>query len=245
MNTTVYRQFAGSPSGAAFTTIMNTVVNLLYLAVAWEALAGEQARAHSADIYSEFVSNVFVAAYGDDFIMSITDKYKTHYNANTLVNFFAAYGIAATTADKALAVFPDTVSIDQASFLKRSFLPHPTRNHYYLGPLEADVVEEIPKWVWSSPNIKEATRLNVASALMEAHGHGEKYFNKNKAMWNTALGRAKTNPITLQWTELDNKWFTVGLDDGAVFAQGPAGCKAQTSNIDPKIDSPRSFGQAS
>lgn len=218
-NSTVYRQFAGSPSGAAFTTIMNTVVNQIYLLVAWEALAGEKARSISPDIYEVFSRHVYFAAYGDDFILSVSDTFKSLYNANTLVEYFARYRIAATTADKALNTFPDTVSISEATFLKRSFSPHPDRPHYYLGPLDLNVIKEIPKWIWTGRNDKESTRINVASALMEAHGHGKVVFDRMKAELNTALGRRGIKPIALQWELLDDMWFTKGLRDTEVVAQ--------------------------
>nr|UCW41656.1 polyprotein [Turkana Iflavi-like virus 2] len=203
----VYRQFAGSPSGAAITTIINTLVNLLYILISWEALAQEKALKINPDIYNVFKNYVCMVAYGDDFIMSVHDEFKDVFNTNTIRNFLSDYGITATSADKELENIPDFVSLNQATFLKRGFRKHDKRPDMVLGPLDEVSLKEIPKWVWSCSDFKLATRVNVESALMEAHGYGPTYFEKYKQELNQYLKKAKIDTVSLQWDALDAQWF--------------------------------------
>lgn len=208
---TVYRQFAGSPSGAPITTIINTLVNLLYLHVAWEALTKDKLRNHP-DVFGVFRKHVAVICYGDDFIAAVSDEYAPIFNTNTLREFFATYKIAATSADKDLVDIPDFVTIRHASFLKRGFRQHDTRTEMILGHLDHDALSEIPKWIWQCADKKAATRQNVESALMEAHAYGPQYFQDLKQKLNTALIRRKIEPVTLKWQPLDDMWFTDQLE---------------------------------
>nr|QIJ25859.1 hypothetical protein [Redbank virus] len=205
---TVYRQFAGSPSGAPITTIINTLVNLLYLTISWEALAGEQARKEHPDIYHVMRHYTAIVAYGDDFIASVHDKYAALFNTNTIRNYLATYKIAATSADKDLVVMPDFVPISKASFLKRTFRCHDTRKEMVLGPLDMEALSEIPKWIWECLDKKAATRVNVESALMEAHGYGPKFFDQFKQTLNDALTRKGIETVSMQWDSLDHMWFS-------------------------------------
>lgn len=203
----VYRQFAGSPSGAAITTIINTLVNQLYLLIAWRELAGERAIGIHPDIYHVFCHKVSLVAYGDDFIMAVADEFKDVFNTNTIRDFFAKYGIAATSADKELVDIPDFVPISRASFLKRTFRPHDTRTGMILGPLELASLEDIPKWIWRCADEKLATRVNVESSLLEAHAHGREYFEGFKERLNGTLRKHRIDSVSLQWNDLDDQWF--------------------------------------
>lgn len=204
---TVYQQFAGSPSGAAITTVINTLVNLLYLTIAWRQLCGKAAVKKHPDMYKVFRKYTALFAYGDDFIMAVHDDFKELFTTNTIRNFFAEYGIAATAADKELEVIPDFVPITKASFLKRTFRKHDTRPEMVLGPLEELALSEIPKWIWQCSDKKAATKVNVESALMEAHAHGPEYFAKFKELMNDSLSMARIETSSMQWKTLDDMWF--------------------------------------
>lgn len=204
---TVYRQFAGSPSGAAITTIINTLVNLLYLLIAWRQLAGDRARKIHPDIYHVMAKKTCLITYGDDFIMSVADEFKDIFNTNTLKNFFSKNGIATTSAEKDLQETPDFVTIRDAKFLKRGFRRHDARYDMVLGPLDREAMEEIPKWIWQCSDKKTATRVNVESALLEAHAHGPRYFNDWKQELNKHLARKGIPTTGLVWKDLDEQWF--------------------------------------
>lgn len=208
---TVYRQFAGSPSGAPITTVINTLVNLLYLHVAWEELTKIVLKSNP-NPFGVLRKNVSMVCYGDDFIASVSPDFAPYFNTNTLRIYFASFKIAATSADKELEIMPDFVPITKATFLKRGFRQHDTRSEMILGHLDHDALAEIPKWIWQCADKKAATRQNVESALMEAHAYGPDYFIKLKNQLNKALIQKNIEPVTLTWTTLDNLWFADQLE---------------------------------
>lgn len=207
MSATVYRQFAGSPSGAAITTLINTHVNEMYVLLAWYSLCKEKALLISPDIFGVFKKHVCMVAYGDDLIMSVSDTFKDLFNTLTIQNFFSQYGITATSAEKDNVNVAPFVNIMQAMFLKRKFRNHDTRDGYMLSPLDITSVEEIPLWIWKSADKKAATKINVESALLEAHGHGKDYYDKFKEKLNSALSCKNIESTTLNWEDLDDLWF--------------------------------------
>lgn len=198
---TVYRQFAGSPSGAAITTIINSLVNILYISLAWDTIVQDYNK------WQLFDANVYLCVYGDDLIMSVTDKYKEVFNTNTIMAYFSEYNIVATSADKENKNIAPVVDIYHASFLKRSFKKHEERSDLVTGPLDKEALEEIALWIWATGTPKEATRVNVESALMEAHAHGKAYFDNLVEMYNTKLVKVKARPVNLCWHDLDDMWF--------------------------------------
>jgi len=207
MSATVYRQFAGSPSGAAITTIINTHVNELYILIAWSVLCKQKALTFGPDIFAVMRKHVCMVAYGDDLIMSVSDDFKDVFNTLTIQQFFSEYGITATSAEKDNQDVKPFVNIMEAMFLKRKFRKHDMREGYMLAPLDIISVEEIPLWVWKSVNKKASTKINVESALLEAHGHGKDYFEKFKKELNSALASQNIETTTLNWEDLDDLWF--------------------------------------
>lgn len=200
---TVYRQSAGSPSGTAITTIFNSVVNQMYVMVAWKKITGES--------YAEFRRHVCLYVYGDDLIMSVTDKYRDVWNMQVLVNWFAQYGIAATPAEKTAEV-PRFKRVETCSFLKRNFAPHPVRPMSMLAPLKWDVILAMTQYIRQGQPRKEATIDNILAALQEAHGHGvEKYERFKTQLVRACANSGLPGPLT-SWQEIDNIWA-----DGKLF----------------------------
>lgn len=210
-NNTIYQQFAGSPSGAVFTTVINTLVNQLYLLIAWNALVGPSLSAQGKFSLREWQKNVTLYTYGDDAIMSVDDEYLSLYNATTITQYFAQYRIVATDAGKTGTIV-SSESLTSATFLKRGFRAHPLRQGEWLSPLKEDSIRAITQWVWKSPNVVEATLVNCNSALLQAHGHGREWFTQFKNDVNRALLKRKAPPVTMQWDEIDNMYYTVGLE---------------------------------
>lgn len=202
---TVYNQLGGSPSGAFFTTVVNSMVNQLYILLAWKHLVGGDNWAQT------FKEKVALIVYGDDAILTVDDKYLDRFNGVTIHSFFSDHDIVSTSAEKT-ATIREWVPLSEATFLKRSFLPHPEREDAFLSPLAEDSILSTTQWVWKSSSIKEATRINCEAALLQAHGHGPKYFGNLKALINRALMAAKIQPITRQWKDIDNVFFGEGLD---------------------------------
>lgn len=213
---TVYRQFSGSPSGATITTIINSIVNQIYMMLAWIALielSDFDIYKFAPDVVALYKKMIVLITYGDDLIGSVREEVAHIFNMNTITKWFAQYGIAATSAsDKTAEVLPDFVTITDAQFLKRRFRKHPERRGLMLGPLDAKSLEDIPLWIWSCADHRAATRINADSALMEAHAHGRQYFEEFKTRLNDALTQQKIEALTMTWDTLDNLWFEGDLE---------------------------------
>lgn len=198
---TVYRQTCGSPSGAAITTIINSLVNLIYLHVAWLLIVG-----NIENVWEEFYSNVCIFVYGDDVIMSVSDKYLARFNAQTIHNEFGRWGIVSTMADKEGEIVA-SMNIKDVSFLKRKWVLHPYRHHTYLAPLDWRSVSDIVQWVWRSPDKREATYVNAEAAVLEAYEHGPQKFQEFKCKVNKHLGKRKIKIVSRTWEEIDHLHF--------------------------------------
>lgn len=209
---TVYRQFAGSPSGAPHTTPINSLTNLALVYLAWQALCTEKAKSKHPDIWAVFRHNVFVCVYGDDMIMSVSDEFADIFNMQTITEYFAQYGVAATGMSKDGSELPKFISLAQAEFLKRKFVNHPEFPEKMLAPLDWRSVMDITQWIWKSPNKAEATLENIMAALMEAYPHGREIFKDFKTRINHAIPRTIA-PITITWEDLDQKWLSGNFPD--------------------------------
>nr|UNI73843.1 MAG: RNA-dependent RNA polymerase [brine shrimp iflavirus 1]UNI73844.1 MAG: RNA-dependent RNA polymerase [brine shrimp iflavirus 1] len=210
-NNTVYQQFSGSPSGSVFTTIINSLVNQMYLLLAWNALLGNKFREEGKISLLEWKRNVSLYVYGDDAIMSVSDLYLEDFNTKTITDYFSRFNIVATDAEKTGNIVPYT-PLTAATFLKRGFLPHPQRQGEWLSPLADRSIRAITQWVWKSPNLGTATQVNCNAALLQAHGHGPGYYVKIKNAINRALIEKHLPPVVLQWKEIDELYYTVGLE---------------------------------
>lgn len=207
-NNTVYQQGAGSPSGAVFTTTVNTIVNQLYLLIAWEALVPKQAL---QDPFITFKNNVALFCFGDDGIFSVRNEFIDTYNMKTIMAYFKDYGIVATDANKTDTI-KITEKLSEAQFLKRGFKLHPTRENVWLPPLKFESIKSCTQWVWKAENMKAATRDNANAALTELYTHGKEIFDRYKIILNKALRKAKIEPLTGTWEEFDNMFMTEGLE---------------------------------
>lgn len=209
---TIYHQCGGSPSGAVFTTIVNTMVNILYVLLAWQKIVGPTLREKNLPPVKVFKKHVELVTYGDDLIMTVTDEYIDIFNAETIAAYFKQHQIVATNATKTETIVPWT-SIGDASFLKRGFTQHPTREREWLAPLNWESIVSATQWVWRSADLKGSTVVNCEAALLQAHSHGKEKFDDFKQIVNRALIKNKMEALTSTWEEVDNIFFTTGLMD--------------------------------
>lgn len=204
---TLYQQEAGSPSGASITVIKNSLVNLLYVLCAWDALCAEHARTINIDIWAEFEENIELCVYGDDLVMTVSEFYADKFNMQTIQAWFAKYGIVSTDASKSGEEVTPFVGAKEITFLKRGWRKHPTRWLQYLAPLDMVSINDITQWIWRSPDRRQATRVNCESALLEAHGSGPEVYEALRLKINEALVRIHVSPITMSWEDVDRKYY--------------------------------------
>lgn len=206
MGNLVYRQLSGGPSGDALTVVKNGLVNELYMLLAWKNLMSDYCHQNKLSLYESFYKLTRLIVYGDDLIMSVHDDIKELYNGVTIKNFFSTYKITATDALKTGADIPYT-SISEATFLKCSFVPHPTRPRQWLAPLEERSIYETAKWVHDNPNQEEATRQVAEASILNAYGHGPEFYTSWMTKVNSALVEVGIAPVFRTWIEIDKNFF--------------------------------------
>lgn len=118
----------GLPSGHIVTLILNCLVNILLMLIAFEKLCPD----------CDFFENVFPATVGDDNISGVEDRVASRFNLVTLQPIYETFGYSVTDASKS-AVTQPFVEDDKAQFLKRRFR-YEKDVKGYVAPLERDSV---------------------------------------------------------------------------------------------------------
>jgi len=180
----VIQTLCGSPSGNPLTVVVNSIVNLMYVMLVWlDVFEGTE-----LDDLGNFWRECCVIVYGDDLVMSLSDRIKEFYNNETLQQKFALYGIKYTDADKGGSI-RKYHGIEEATFLKCFFRKHDTRGlTYWLAALEKPMIEDITNWIRKScPDMQEASLANCTDACRLAYAWGRDYHGsvcaKLQAYW--------------------------------------------------------------
>lgn len=105
-----------NPSGNPLTTILNGIVNVMYIMLACRKIAKDNNITHIRwEYFQDYVS---ILTYGDDNIMSSSIDEFNHTNIADALRF---YGLGYTMADKTSESVP-FINIEDAEFLKRKFV---------------------------------------------------------------------------------------------------------------------------
>jgi hypothetical protein len=133
---------ASNPSGQPATTIINSIVNVMYLVRAYSLAGGIM-----QDAWKDFHFMV----YGDDNIFSDIKGILSH---SKMVKYMAIIGQIYTSPDKN-SVAPDFYSIEHATFLKRGFVVEAGR---VLCPLERVSFQKSCHWLLRSNSETQANQ---------------------------------------------------------------------------------------
>ncbi|AIM39350.1 polyprotein [Dinocampus coccinellae paralysis virus] len=171
----VFRPVAGLPSGNAETVIRNSMVNSLYIRVAYLGLAEENASCF-ADLYW-FKQFVLLYHNGDDLIMAVKPEIIGWFNNRTLIEWFARYDIKMTDALKSGKV-REYCSLQEATYLKRGFMPHPTRPKQWMAPLEEASITDTANWIWRCLDQRAASLVNSEMCARLAYSRGRQFYDQ-------------------------------------------------------------------
>lgn len=198
----LYRTLSGIPSGHPGTTILNTEVNKAYIKICYLDLAPKDEKS-----ILSFKTNVALCCYGDDLVMTVSDKASSWFNGLTIQTWFQKYNIKITPATKSGEMTP-FISLEEVTFLKRGFLPHPTRTGLYLAPIDPVSIEDCAHWIIQSENPYYATQQNCEASVRLAYSRAENYFSAWKGMVNSTLADVKgLDQIQLDWSLIDYGFF--------------------------------------
>lgn len=164
----------GNPSGQVMTTVINSVVNHLLLSYAWIRHFTASGQVEMLDYYA-WRKNFVVHVYGDDFVYTVSDK-ASSFDCIAYAAALRETGQELTAPDKSETIRA-FIPWNQLTLLKRSFIPNPHGNKtIFVGPLEKEVIEEIPRWTHTGSTDDEmVSTLN--STLRMAALWGREYFD--------------------------------------------------------------------
>jgi len=188
----LHRKTQGNPSGNPLTVVLNTIVGMSYLMLAFMELSRRNNR---LDLTTrDFNRLVAALIYGDDNIYSIDESIIDWYNPMTLSEFFAEHGIEYTTADKSGAA-QSVKDVKDLRFLKRGWRPDEIYPKVLHAPIDTDTIYEMLNWIRECPNEREQMYVQIDTALREARAHGVKFFDSFREEINSALAKVDLPPV--------------------------------------------------
>lgn len=172
--------YGGNPSGSPLTTILNSIVNSLYIRIAYR---------DSGNPLASFKRFVNLTTFGDDNAMGV-GKTIQPFNHTVIQRELAKYGIVYTMADKEAESRP-FIHIDEVSFLKRKFVK--MEDGRILSPLEwASVQKSLLTWVKSrSVSAPEQLFGTLSCALRESSLHSSSRFGEIRRIIDWSLENVK------------------------------------------------------
>lgn len=201
----VYQTINGISSGSPVTGELNSICNMVYVLNAWVIL---MANTEFASV-SNYFENVRLVVYGDDLIMSVSDKVKDYFNAITIQDCYVEFGLTITSADKGAELKPyDTILY--ATFLKRGFMSHPNRPGVWLGPVDKKSVEECVNWMVLGDDKVEGALEHMRASCDLAYSHGPIYYEMHKQKLIKALIPYNAVLNVPSWLERDRIIFGDG-----------------------------------
>lgn len=221
MKNFLYSTFCGAPSGSPITTILNNLVNCIYIRVAFSVIMSkyfnkvllDHKLINSELVYenkymSDFEKNVRLICYGDDEIMTVSDDCIEIFNAKTMSYFFSIYWIKFTDARKTGNIQNYTTLFDlNTSFLKRVTVPHECRPFIYVSRMDQRSVEEICNWMYKSEDEIEMSKIACQAMLISAYGHGRVYYNELRSKVFRFWAEMNEYIVIPSWEEVDNRIF--------------------------------------
>lgn len=201
----VYRMFCGLPSGFALTVELNSIVNMMYMRLSWMYAFRHDVNKRSL---AWFEKNVRLLTYGDDLIMSISDSCIENFNFNTIREFLEAYRIPFTHSSKKMDYRDPSESLSVATFLKRGFVPHPTRAGEFLGPLPDESIYGQLDWGWQTEDIKALVYNNMRAALNSAYSRGPAFYSELRKKLLVYAGEHYSEHARFDtWADIDARVF--------------------------------------
>lgn len=156
----VYAWVGGMPSGFPGTTTINCFDNIIDMIIAYNKTTELP--------ISTFWDKVALVVYGDDNIMSVDPSVIERFNQQTIPTAMSEIGREYTDDKKNGEVSQPYRTLDEVTFLKRSFRQ---AGHIYLAPLDIESTLCIPYWGKTHVGEKETLVDMVECCLQELSLH--------------------------------------------------------------------------
>ncbi|AAZ76594.1 polyprotein, partial [Stocky prune virus] len=190
----LYKVSCGIPSGFSLTVIVNSLVNEFFLRFAWKRIV--RASLGEAFVHRSIMDReVHFAVYGDDNLVSVSDKYSSLYNLVSISSFLRERGVVLKNGQcKDEEDFPPfSPSPSTCDFLKRRFVLGSSGR--VLAPLDKSSLLGCAHWVRKSQDPGEAIVQNVQGILRECVAFEENSYEFFHDMRRKLLGALQTKGI--------------------------------------------------
>lgn len=173
--------YGTNPSGHSLTTIINSIVNCLYIMLACNDIASQDELAIDFDFF--FERCISLLTYGDD---NIASSNVDAFNHTRISAALAKYRVIYTMADKESESRP-FIDLCEASFLKRTFVVR--EDKYVRAPLEEKSIIKMLTVCTRSRTIsmEDQCAQIIDSACREYFQYGRKTFEKRRKFLTTLL----------------------------------------------------------
>lgn len=163
-----YVAHGSNPSGHQLTSIINSIVNALYLRTCYYQLY----QGNPPGLFSDYVH---LLTFGDDNIMGVSEEADA-FNHVSLAECMLKCGLTYTTADKTPVTRP-YITLDECTFLKRRFVFDDDYG-VYIAPIEkGSIYKSLHAAVRSkSISVEQQCAATIDTALLEASFHGEEFY---------------------------------------------------------------------
>jgi len=149
------------PSGTQVTPTVGDLMNHFNFHIIWMLIFG---------VYTNFDDGATLITRSDDHVYAVDEPYVNIFTEKRVGIEMAHIGYKYTSEDKTSELEDSLRGLDQITFLKRRFVWN-TKYHKYFGPLDKNVVQEIPMWVKDGASSMSDVASNVNVAIEEAALH--------------------------------------------------------------------------
>jgi hypothetical protein len=192
-NGTLVMLYAMNPSGNNITVQINSIVNVLYLMMAFDDLDGR-----------DFFDFVRLITYGDDASLNTESKVFTF---QALRKWFADKNLKITLPDKTDTAMEVDLSFSEVDFLKRvdTFIEE---LGVFLGALDEDSI--LKSLMWHIPSKEVTVREQMSQSINCAVGQ---WFNHGRAVYEYRVAQLKEALSEVGWVE---NCVNISYDDRVV-----------------------------
>lgn len=172
----VYELDHGMPSGNPMTSIMNSIFGMIAFRLCWLKCTHDQFISPQLSLKA-FNENVQLVMYGDDNLVNVSDDFIGSFNQHTMMENFPAFGLKYTSDNKEDANPPMWRTLEEVSFLKRTFR-FDTELGRYVCPLDLSTVDSMLDFTKRGGSGDSITLDNCENAMREWSLHGRKVFER-------------------------------------------------------------------
>jgi hypothetical protein len=162
----IYQWHKSLASGHPLTSFINSFINMTMIALCWSSYAIDHG---IPNYWKEFHDNVLCYVYGDDNLITVSDKYALclePFDQVALTRYMASFGFTYTDEAKTLGNEVSFRKISEVTFLKRAFVEDVTYDsktfvvsNITKAPLSLVSLLETPLWMRSE--MRENDMVNV------------------------------------------------------------------------------------